>query len=90
MRISFSLADRALDGMERMAVTEGNLWAAFVTDTSMCLGLTALGAGSGKDLLWQALHFGSHLFIVGLPSAYLARALDLASRPQGGAAARSA
>ena len=44
MKFSFSLADRALDGMERMAVTEGNLWAAFVVDTSMCLGLTALGA----------------------------------------------
>jgi hypothetical protein len=41
--------------------------------------LSALGAGSGgKDLLWQALHFGSHLFIVGLPSAYLARALQVA------------
>lgn len=39
--------------------------------------LSALGGGGGggKDLLWQALHFGSHLFIVGLPSAYLARAL---------------
>lgn len=43
MRISFSLADRALDGMERMAVTEANLWAAFVVDTGMCLGLTAFG-----------------------------------------------
>lgn len=43
MKFSFSLADRALDGMERMAVTEANLWAAFVVDTSMCIGLTALG-----------------------------------------------
>lgn len=27
------------------------------------------------SMVWQALHLGSHLFIVGLPSAYLARAL---------------
>ena len=27
------------------------------------------------SMVWQTLHFGSHLFIVGLPSAYLARAL---------------
>lgn len=40
--------------------------------------LSALGAGGGgTDLLWQALHFSSHLFIVGLPSAYVARALQL-------------
>lgn len=44
MNLSSNLADRALDGMERMAVTEGNLRAAFVVDTGMCLGLTALGA----------------------------------------------
>ena len=43
--------------------------------------LSALGGGgSGQDLLWQALHLSSHLFIVGLPSAWLARHLDAAGR----------
>jgi hypothetical protein len=37
--------------------------------------LSAAGGGDGRDLLWQSLHFSSHLFIVGIPSACLARAL---------------
>ena len=47
MRISFGLFDRALDGMERMAVTKGNMWAALVADLGMCVGLSALGAKMG-------------------------------------------
>jgi len=36
--------------------------------------LSAAPAGS-TDLPWQLVHFASHLFIVGLPSAWLARML---------------
>lgn len=39
------------------------------------LPLSAASPGSA-DLVWQALHLGSHLFIVGLISAWAARALD--------------
>lgn len=67
MRISFSLADRALDGMERMAVTESNLWAAFVMDTTMCLGLTTLGVMQGDaHLLVAALAFVGGLLLFSL------------------------
>ena len=67
MRIPFSLADRALDGMERMAVTEGNLWAAFAMDTTMCLGLTALGVMQGDaHLLVAALAFVGGLLLFSL------------------------
>lgn len=34
-----------------------------------------LGGGTSDDPLWRLLHLSSHLFIVGLPSAWLARAL---------------
>jgi len=37
--------------------------------------LTLIGGRSSSDPLWQGLHLASHLFIVGLPSAMLARAL---------------
>jgi sterol desaturase/sphingolipid hydroxylase (fatty acid hydroxylase superfamily) len=47
MRIPLGLFDRALDGMERMAVTRGNQSAALVVDLGMCVGLTGLGAVLG-------------------------------------------
>jgi sterol desaturase/sphingolipid hydroxylase (fatty acid hydroxylase superfamily) len=47
MRFSFGLVDRTLDGLERMAVTRGNLWAALVADLGMCLGLVGVGAVLG-------------------------------------------
>jgi hypothetical protein len=39
------------------------------------LPLSAAGGGGGQDLLWQALHFASHLLVIGLPSAWLARSM---------------
>ena len=47
MRIPFGLADRALDGMEALAVTKGNMRAALVVDFALCVGLSGLGATLG-------------------------------------------
>jgi hypothetical protein len=46
------------------------------------LPLSAVTPGGGAAPTWQLIHFASHLFIVGLPSAFLARGLArrLASR----------
>ncbi len=64
---NLSWADRALDGMERMAVTQGNLRAAFVVDIGMCLGLTALGGfRSDVHLLAAALAFVGGLLLFSL------------------------
>jgi len=41
------------------------------------LPLSALGGSGSADPAWRALHFASHLFIVGLPSALLARRLSV-------------
>lgn len=35
--------------------------------------LSAIGGSTSADPAWRALHLASHLFIVGLPSAWLAR-----------------
>ena len=35
--------------------------------------LSAIGGSTSTDPVWRALHLGSHLFIVGLPSVWLAR-----------------
>jgi sterol desaturase/sphingolipid hydroxylase (fatty acid hydroxylase superfamily) len=47
MRSPLVLFDRALDGMERMAVTRANQAAALVVDLGMCVVLAGLGATSG-------------------------------------------
>ncbi len=39
------------------------------------LPLSALGGAASDDPVWRLLHLSSHLFLVGVPSAYLARAL---------------
>jgi len=44
MRIPFGLVDRALDGMEHLALTKGNMRAALVVDFGMGVGLSGLGA----------------------------------------------
>jgi sterol desaturase/sphingolipid hydroxylase (fatty acid hydroxylase superfamily) len=59
--------DRMLAGFERMAVTEGNLRAAFVADVGMCLGLVALALGRGDmHPLGAVAAFGSGLLLFSL------------------------
>jgi len=43
--------------------------------------LSALEGRGSPDLVWQWCHFASHLFIVGVPSAWLARRLAMGSPP---------
>lgn len=47
-------------------------WAAMMF---VVIPLSALGGGGSPDPVWRMLHLSSHLFVVGLPSAWLARAL---------------
>lgn len=67
-------ATRGCPALLRHPVTGGLGWGLMTWAAMMyvVLPLSALGGAGGTDPVWRALHLSSHLFIVGLPSAWLA------------------
>ncbi len=75
MVVAFWAASRRWPALIERPVQSGLAYGVLTWATMkfVVIPLSALEGRGSPDLVWQGCHFASHLFIVGLPSAFLAR-----------------